>query len=77
MATAEPQVDVGGGNVGKILATFDGNEAALRADRIEKCHGQGTRARPCFDDGRTGEDVTHVGDNAGILRIDDRGTTGH
>ena len=77
MATAEPQVDVGGGNVGKVLATFDGNEAALRADRIEKRHGQGTRARPCFDDGRAGEDIAHVGDDAGILRIDDRSAARH
>ena len=77
MASTEPEVDVGGCNVGEVLATLHGDEASLRADCVKESHRQGSRARTGFDDCRTREDVAHVGDHAGILRIDDGSTTGH
>ena len=77
MATAEPQVDVSSRDVGEVLATFHRNEMPLRADCIEKCHREGTGARTSLDDGCTWENVTHVGDHAGILRVDDGCAAGH
>ena len=77
MAAAEPQVDVGSSDVSKVLAALYGNQTALRANRIQESHRQRAGASAGLDDGRAGENITHVGDDARVLGVDDGGAAGH
>ena len=77
VAAAEPQIDVGSSDVSKVLAALYGNQTALRANRIQESHRQRAGASAGLDDGRAGEDITHVGDDARVLGVDDGGAAGH
>ena len=77
MAAAEPQVDVGGRDVSEVLATLHRDKATLRANGIKESHRQRSGTRAGLDDGRAGENITHVGDDPCVLGIDDGGASGH
>ena len=76
VAAAEPQVDVGGRDVSEVLATLHRDKATLRANGIKESHRQRSGTRAGLDDGRAGENITHVGDDPCVLGVDDGGAAG-